>query len=34
MLMNVDNCSLTGNQLTLNGARMAPLARFEAVYLR
>jgi heat shock protein HslJ len=34
MLMNVDNYSLTGNKLTLNRARMAPLARFEAVYLR
>jgi len=28
-----DNYSLTGNHLTLNRARMAPLARFEAVYL-
>jgi len=28
-----DNYSLTGDRLTLNRARMAPLARFEAVYL-
>jgi heat shock protein HslJ len=27
----VDNYSLNGEQLTLNRARMAPLARFEAV---
>jgi heat shock protein HslJ len=32
-LNNVDNYSLNGSQLTLNRARMAPLARFEAVYL-
>jgi heat shock protein HslJ len=30
MLKTVDNYSLTGNQLALNRARMAPLARFEA----
>jgi copper homeostasis protein (lipoprotein) len=33
MLRNVDNYSLNGDHLTLNRARMAPLARFEAVYL-
>jgi len=30
----VDNYSLAGDHLSLNRARMAPLARFEAVYLR
>ena len=34
VLQNVDNYSLNGDRLTLNRARMAPLARFEAVYLR
>jgi heat shock protein HslJ len=34
VLRNVDNYSLSGDTLTLNRARMAPLARFEAVYLR
>lgn len=34
VLRNVDNYSLAGDSLTLNKARMAPLARFEAVYLR
>ena len=33
VLRNADNYSLAGNHLTLNRARMAPLARFEAVYL-
>jgi heat shock protein HslJ len=33
-LGNTDNYSLSGDHLTLNRARMAPLARFEAVYLR
>ena len=33
-LRTVDNYSLNGDRLTLNRARMAPLARFEAVYLR
>jgi heat shock protein HslJ len=33
VLRNVDNYSLNGSQLSLNRARMAPLARFEAVYL-
>jgi heat shock protein HslJ len=33
VLNNVDNYSLNGSQLSLNRARMAPLARFEAVYL-
>ena len=33
VLRNVDNYSLAGDHLTLNRARMAPLARFEAVYL-
>ena len=32
-LGNADNYSLAGDHLTLNRARMAPLARFEAVYL-
>jgi heat shock protein HslJ len=32
-LRNADNYSLAGNHLTLNRARMAPLARLEAVYL-
>ncbi|HQV35060.1 MAG TPA: copper resistance protein NlpE N-terminal domain-containing protein [Flavobacterium sp.] len=31
MLETVDNYSLNGNQMTLNKARMAPLARFEAI---
>lgn len=34
VLRIVDNYSLNGDRLTLNRARMAPLARFEAVYLR
>lgn len=34
VLRRVDNYSLDGDRLTLNRARMAPLARFEAVYLR
>lgn len=34
VLRTVDNYSLNGDRLTLNRARMAPLARFEAVYLR
>jgi heat shock protein HslJ len=34
VLRSVDNYSLNGDHLTLNRARMAPLARFEAVYLR
>ena len=33
VLRSVDNYSLDGDRLTLNRARMAPLARFEAVYL-
>lgn len=33
VLRRVDNYSLNGDHLTLNRARMAPLARFEAVYL-
>jgi heat shock protein HslJ len=34
VLRGVDNYSLNGDRLSLNRARMAPLARFEAVYLR
>lgn len=34
VLRNADNYSLAGDHLTLNRARMAPLARFDAVYLR
>jgi heat shock protein HslJ len=34
VLRSVDNYSLNGDRLGLNRARMAPLARFEAVYLR
>jgi heat shock protein HslJ len=34
LLPQVDNYSLNGDKLTLNKARMAPLARFEAVYLK
>lgn len=34
VLRTADNYSLNGDRLTLNRARMAPLARFEAVYLR
>lgn len=34
ILRTADNYSLNGDHLTLNRARMAPLARFEAVYLR
>lgn len=33
VLKKADNYSLDGDRLTLNRARMAPLARFEAVYL-
>lgn len=33
LLRTVDNYSLNGEHLTLNRTRMAPLARFEAVYL-
>jgi heat shock protein HslJ len=33
VLGTVDNYSLAGDRMTLNRARMAPLARFEAVYL-
>lgn len=33
MLTTVDNYSLNGDRLTLNKARMAPLAVFEAVYV-
>jgi len=33
VLSNADNYSLTGDHLTLNRARMAPLARFKAAYL-
>lgn len=31
MLEKVDNYSINGNQMTLNKARMAPLAKFEAI---
>lgn len=34
VLRNADNFSQQGDRLSLNRARMAPLARFEAVYLR
>ena len=34
VLETVDNYSMHGDHMTLNKARMAPLARFEAVYLR
>lgn len=34
VLGKADNYSLNGDSMTLNRARMAPLARFEAVYLR
>lgn len=34
VLRSVDNYSYDGDSLTLNRARMAPLARFEVVYLR
>ena len=34
ILEMVDNYSLNGDMLTLNRARMAPLARLEAVYLK
>lgn len=34
VLGQVDNYSVNGDHLTLNRARMAPLARFEAVYLQ
>jgi heat shock protein HslJ len=34
VLGQVDNYSMNGDHLTFNRARMAPLARFEAVYLR
>ena len=34
VIERADNYSIKGNHLSLNKARMAPLARFEAVYLR
>lgn len=34
VLKTADNYNLNGKQLVLNKARMAPLARFEAVYLK
>ena len=34
VLEQVDNYTIRGNALSLNKARMAPLARFEAVYLK
>lgn len=34
VLEQADSYSLSGDKLTLNRARMAPLARFEAVYLQ
>jgi len=34
MLETVDNCNLSGDTLVLNKARMAPLARFENVFLK
>jgi heat shock protein HslJ len=34
VLEMADNYNLDGDKLVLNKARMAPLARFEAVYLR
>ncbi len=34
ILEQVDNYTIKGNSLSLNKARMAPLARFEAVYLK
>ncbi len=34
VLEQADSYSLNGDNLTLNRARMAPLARFEAVYLQ
>ncbi|GHT46473.1 hypothetical protein FACS189440_04570 [Bacteroidia bacterium] len=33
VLQTADNYNLNGNQLILNRARMAPLARFEVVYM-
>ena len=33
-LQTADNYNLNGDKLVLNRARMAPLARFEAVYLK
>ena len=33
-LQTADNYNLNGDRLVLNRARMAPLARFEAVYLQ
>ncbi len=33
-LQKVDNYAITGNKLSLHKARMAPLARFEAVYMK
>jgi heat shock protein HslJ len=34
MLPTVDNYAIKGNILSLNKARMAPLARFEAIYMK
>jgi heat shock protein HslJ len=33
-LQKADNYSIQGKILSLNKARMAPLAKFEAVYLK
>ena len=33
-LEKADNFNVTGDMLELNRARMAPLARFEAVYMK
>jgi heat shock protein HslJ len=34
LLQKADNYSIKGNVLSLNKGRMAPLAKFEAVYLK
>jgi heat shock protein HslJ len=34
MLGTIDNYSINGNTMTLNRARMAPMARFEAVFMK
>jgi heat shock protein HslJ len=34
VLNSVDSYDVTGDRLVLNKARMAPLARFEAVYMQ
>lgn len=34
VLSSADNYTINGQQLSLNKARMAPLAKFEAIYFK